>query len=182
MCCFERGYLREVYAHWENAKSKNSNTFFIAESNISLAIAWEQIKNGFLDFGFLTIFQSIESYANKIFDYDTISYSYEVQGINVIETIDVDEKQWLLTYEKDKSGDYFKTGKSIQESHVKPTTLFKISCLLHLEFKKNDAYLQDFGKLNKLRNDIAHGSSKSLATKDDLINVINILKEIRKIS
>ena len=146
-----------------------------------MEIAWEQIKNGFLDFGFLTIFQSIESYANKIFNYDTVSDSYEVEGVNVIVSINAEEKQWLLTYEKDKSGDYFNTGQSIQKNHIKPTTLFKISCLLHIKFKKDEAFLQDFGKLNKLRNDIAHGGSKNLATKNNLINVLNILEEIGSI-
>lgn len=181
--CFERGYLREVYLHWKNAKSTttNLNENFIAESGTSLDIAWEQIKSGFLDFGFLTIFQSIESYANLIFKYDTLSDSYKVEENNVIENINPDEKQWLLTFENDRSGDYFKTGKLIQKSHIKPTTLFKVSCLLHLKLRKDDAFLKDFGKLNKLRNDIAHGSSNNSATKQNLISVLNLLEEIRSI-
>ena len=181
--CFERGYLREVYLHWKNAKSTttNLNENFIAESGTSLDIAWEQIKSGFLDFGFLTIFQSIESYANLIFKYDTLSDSYKVEENNVLENINPDEKQWLLTFENDRSGDYFKTGKLIQKSHIKPTTLFKVSCLLNLKLRKDDAFLKDFGKLNKLRNDIAHGSSNNLATKQNLISVLNLLKEIRSI-
>jgi CheY-like chemotaxis protein len=181
--CFDRGYLREVYLHWKNAKSTTTNLTenFIAESGTSLDIAWEQIKSGFLDFGFLTIFQSIESYANLIFKYDTLSYSYKVEENNVIENINPDEKQWLLTFENDISGDYFKTGKLIQKSHIKPTTLFKVSCILHLKLGKDDAFLKDFGKLNKLRNDIAHGGSSNLATKQNLISVLNLLEEIRSI-
>src|SRR5690606_17315684 len=45
--CFGRGYLSEVYKHWINAKDIETTTDhnFIAESNIALDIAWEQIKN-----------------------------------------------------------------------------------------------------------------------------------------
>jgi CheY-like chemotaxis protein len=182
--CFQRAYLREVYLHWENAKnkSKNSNTYFIAESNTSLAIAWEQIKNGFLDFGFLTIFQIIESYANLVFNYDEVSNNFKLNDNIVIENINESEKEWLLTYVSDRlNGDYFSTGILIQQSFIKPTTLFKVSCLLHLILRKDDAFLKGFGKLNKLRNDIAHGGSKNLATKDNLIDVLNILEEIRRI-
>jgi CheY-like chemotaxis protein len=181
--CFQKGFLRVLFTNWENAKNKSANikTDYIEESNTSLDIAWQQIKSGFLDFGFLTIFQSIENYANIKFNYDRVSDSCEVEGVNVIESINSEEKQWILTYEKDKNGDYFKTVESIQKIHIKPTTLFKISCLLHIKFKKDEDFLKDFGKLNKLRNDIAHGGSNNLATQYNLISVLNILEEIRSV-
>lgn len=181
--CFDRGYLREVFNHWLNTKNKQSNADrnFILESNTSLDIAWEQIKSGYLDFGFLTIFQSVESYANSVFNYDRISDTFEVRGNVVIETINESKKEWLLTFVANHSGDYFSSVKFVQESHIKPTTLFKISCLAHLIYQKNDAFLKDLGRLNKLRNDIAHGSSNNLATKENLISVLNILEEIRSI-
>lgn len=181
--CFQKGFLRIVFMHWENAKSKitNINSDYIAESNTSLDIAWEQIKSGFLDFGFLTVFQSIESYANIIFNYDTISDNYKVENNIVIEKNSDIEKEWLLTFVNDFNGHYFFSRKSIQPSHREPTTLFKVSCLLHLKLGKDDSFLKAFGKLNKLRNDIAHGGSNNLATKENLISVLNILEEIRSI-
>jgi hypothetical protein len=182
--CFDRGYLREVFNHWVNTKNKqsNANSNFILESNTSLDIAWEQIKSEYLDFGFLTIFQSIESYANTVFNYDRISDTFEVSGNIVIKTINDSEKEWLLTFVRNNlDGDYFSSVKFVQQSHIKPTALFKISCLAHLIYQKNDAFLKDLGKLNKLRNDIAHGGSKKLATKENLISVLNILEEIRSI-
>ena len=181
--CFQKGFLRIVFMHWENAKSKltNINSDYIAESNTSLDIAWEQIKSGFLDFGFLTVFQSIESYANIIFNYDTFSENYKVEDNIVVENYSDIEKEWLLTFVNDINGYYFFSRKSIQPSHREPTTLFKVSCLLHLKLRKDDAFLRDFGKLNKLRNDIAHGGSNNLATKENLISVLNILEEIRSI-
>jgi CheY-like chemotaxis protein len=182
--CFGRGYLSEVYKHWINAKDIETTTDhnFIAESNIALDIAWEQIKNEFLDFGFLTLYQSLESYANTMFHYDNISDTFKVNDTTVTENINLNdgEKEWLLTYNEDsRNGHYFSSGKLIQKSHIKPTALFKISCLLHIKYKKDDAFLKDFGKLNKLRNDIAHGGSKGFTTKDDLVKVLDIIKEIR---
>lgn len=181
--CFQKGYLRELFEHWDNAKSKttNENVDYISLSNTSLDIAWEQIKSDFLNFGFLTIFQSIESYANIIFQYDTFSTSYQVDDSIVIEFVSDVEKEWLLTFVHDPKGNYFLPRKSIQPSHREPTTLFKVSCLLHLKLRKDETFLKDFGKLNKLRNDIAHGSSNNLATKENLISVLNILEEIRGI-
>lgn len=181
--CFQKGYLREVFEHWENAKSKttNENVDYISLSNTSLDIAWEQIKSDFLNFGFLTIFQSIESYANIIFNYDTISDNYKVENNIVIEKNSEIDKEWLLTFVNDFNGHYFFSRKSIQPSHREPTTLFKVSCLLHLKLGKDDSFLKAFGKLNKLRNDIAHGGSNNLATKENLISVLNILEEIRGI-
>lgn len=181
--CFQKGYLREVFEHWENAKSKtaNENVDYISLSNTSLDIAWEQIKSDFLDFGFLTIFQSIESYANIIFNYDIISDNYKVENNIVIEKNSEIDKEWLLTFVNDFNGHYFFSRKSIQPIHREPTTLFKVSCLLHLKLGKDDSFLKAFGKLNKLRNDIAHGGSNNLATKENLISILNILEEIRSI-
>jgi hypothetical protein len=179
--CFQRGYLKEVYIHWKNAKNKVPDiiTNYITESNTSLEIACEQIKSGFLDFGFLTIFQSIEQFANTTFKYNNVSNEYEVNEFIVIENSNESEREWLLTYVKDNNGDFFFTGKMIQDKRINPTTLYKISCILHLKFQKDDAFLKSFGKLNKLRNDIAHGSSRNIVTKDNLISVLNILEEIR---
>lgn len=176
---FERSYLREIYVHWKNAYNNklNPDKNFIAESGTSLDIAWEQLKTGFLGFGFLTLFQSIENYANLIFKYDTFSGSYMMDEKIVIENINSNKKQWLLTLVKEKSGNYFKPGKSIEDKT--PTTLFKISCLIHLNLRKDDAYLRNFGKLNKLRNDIAHGNSNYSVTKEDLIIILDLIKDIR---
>ncbi len=178
--CFERSYLREIFTEWKNTQSKNTNTDrrFIAESDTALDIAWEQIKENYLDFGFLTLFQSIENIANKLYIID--DYNDSLEGETTIDKTDSAKHEWLMTFVKDKqNGDYFSPGKLNQESQRKPTTIYKVSCLFKIKYKKDEAFLKKIGKLNKLRNDIAHGGTKNSATKEDLMKILSILGEIR---
>ena len=178
--CFERSYLREIYTAWVNAKSQRTNTYgrFIDESDTALDIAWDQINRNYLDFGFLTLFQSIESIANNL--YLTGDYNDTLEGEVTIEKTDNKNNNWLMTFVKDsQNGSYFFNGESLQESHVKPTTLYKVSCLFKIKHQKEDAFLKEIGKLNKLRNDIAHGGKRNCATNGDLIEILKILGEIR---
>lgn len=180
--CFTKNYLREVYVHWENTKNMATNidSKFIAESDTALEISWEQIKNGNLDFGFLTLYNAIERYADSVIHQDHLSGDYTLKGITVINTVNEQEKEWYLTFNPDPQyGDYFSFGKSTQEKRQKPTALFNISCLLHFNYNKDDEFLRNFGKLNKLRNNIAHGKDRGITTKENLIEVLSILKEIR---
>lgn len=180
--CFSRGYLRDIWKLWINAKNENTNQDinFIAISNTALDMAWEQIRRSYLDFGFLTLFQCIESYANKLFYHDDVSDTYEMNGTTIIDCISDGQNEWVLTYNKDpKNGDYFSSGKEIQKSQQKPTTLYRASCLFHVNYQKGDAFLKDFGSLNKLRNDIAHHGAKGKTTKDDIEKILKIIKEIR---
>ncbi len=180
--CFSQSYLREIWSLWIDAKklTTNQDNNFIAESSTALEMAWEQIKSGYLDFGFLTLYQSLESYANKIFYYDNVYNAYKIDETTVIQKISETENKWLLTYQKNpENGDYFSIGEKNQQSHIKPTTLFKISCLLYIKYKMDDTFLKNFGKLNKLRNDIAHHGAKGKTTKDDIIKILKIIKEIR---
>jgi DNA-binding NarL/FixJ family response regulator len=176
--CFERSYLREIYAEWENARSKNTNLNkrFIDESNTALDIAWEQIKTNYLDFGFLTLFQAVESFANKLYlSEDTL------EGVVTIDKSESEKHKWLMTFKKDNlNGSYFIFGESILDSFNKPTALYKVSCLFKIKYNKDEVFLKEFGKLNKLRNDIAHGTKRVSVKKKDLINILNILGLIRK--
>mgnify|MGYP003606613734 CR=1 FL=1 len=178
--CFKRDFLRELYTKWERAKNKSTNpdNNFVAESNTALQISWEQIKNGYLDFSFLTLFQSIEVFANNL--YLINDYNDTLEGEITIDK-QGEENEWLMTFVKDKqNGNYFSFVKSLQESSVKPTTLYKLSCLFKIKYQKDDVFLKKIGTLNKLRNNIAHGIKKNAATKQDLIEILNILAEIRR--
>lgn len=178
--CFERSYLREIYTEWENTKGKKNNTVrhFIAESDTALEIAWEQIKGNYLDFGFLTLFQTIESSANQL--YSTNDYNDSLDGEITIDKSDSENHKWLMTFKKDNlNGSYFAFGESKLSNHNKPTALYKVSCLFKIKHQKNEVFLKEIGKLNKLRNNIAHKGAKGYATKEDLIKILNILGEIR---
>jgi DNA-binding NarL/FixJ family response regulator len=180
--CFERSYLREIYIEWENTKSVKNNTVrhFIAESDAALDISWELIKRNYLNFGFLTLFQSIENIANKLYSID--DYNDSLEGEKTIDKTvgEGAEWEWLMSFNADKrNGSYFTLGKSIQNSTTKPTALYKVSCLFKIKYQKEDAFLKEIGKLNKLRNDIAHGDTRNSATKKDLVEILKILSIIR---
>tara|TARA_B100000767_G_scaffold14522_1_gene13915 strand:+ start:2484 stop:4133 length:1650 start_codon:yes stop_codon:yes gene_type:complete len=179
---FDRSYLRGLFTEWKNTKSKNNNTVrnFIAESDTALDIAWELIRRNYLDFGFLTLFQSIESIADEL--YSINHYQDSLEGEVTIDKAvgEESEWEWLMTFVGDKSnGDYFSFGKSIQKNNIKPTTLYKVTCLLRIRHQKNEKFLKEIGVLNRKRNRIAHKGAKGFATKEDLIEILKILGEIR---
>jgi len=180
--CFERSYLREMYVLLKNAKSTNTNTNrkFIAESNTSLDMAWKQIKTGYLDFGYLTLFQIIEQYANKTYDYR--DDSIKIDGVkNFMIKKDGDNEIWKLTFNRDKiNGDYFSTGDEQKSKGVRANNLYKVSCLLKFIYKKDDAFLKEFGKLNDLRHKIAHKGAKGQANSEKIKKVLEIIKMIKK--
>lgn len=180
--CFERGYLRDLYKEWYNAKSEDSNSDkdFIAESAIALDIAWEQIKNEYLDFAFLTLFQSVESIANKL--YIVEQYEDYLDDVVTIDKTESNNFEWLLAYKEDhNNGSYFYSEKLYQNNKQKPTTLYKISCLFKIKYEKDDSFLKKIGSLNKIRNSIAHHGSKSFAEKENLIDLLQIIEELRSI-
>lgn len=177
--CFERGYLRDLYIEWNNAKSKNSNSDkdFIAESDIALDISWEQIKNEYVDFAFLTLFQSIESVANKLYKVD--QYEDHLDDVVTIDKSESDYFEWLLSYKEDYNGGYFYSEKLSQNKNQKPTALYKISCLFKIKYNKDDSFLRKIGSLTKTRNSIAHHGSKGFSDKENLIDLLQILEELR---
>lgn len=69
--CFKRSYLRDIYVFWKSTVLVNEDkrNAFIKESNSMLKIAWKLIREEQLDFGYLTLFQVIELYANQNYDY-----------------------------------------------------------------------------------------------------------------
>lgn len=178
--CFDRNFLKKIYSEWKNTKSNKTNTMkgFISESEIALDMAWEQISAGYLDFAFLTLFQSIENIANNLYKIDGTSDTLE----NVV-TIDKSsnlEHEWLLTYKKDHPKEsYFTSGIVKNTISLQPTTLFKVSCMFHIVYKKDDAFLEKLGALNATRNKIAHKGSKNFATPNDLVLLLKILGEVR---
>ncbi len=151
-------YMKEIYTVWKESFQTigNSNTNFMSESKITLDSAWELIKSEHLDLGYLTLYQSIESYANNLYQIgdgkDTIN------GTTVIDKSKVTSNIWKLTYKKDNiNGDYFTSNDQDQHKTQNPTTLFKVSCLFQFKYQYNTDQLKEIGKLNKIRNNIAHG-------------------------
>ena len=104
-----------------------------------------------------------------------------MEGVVTIDKSESEKHKWLMTFKKDNlNGSYFIFGESILDSFNKPTALYKVSCLFKIKYNKDEVFLKEFGKLNKLRNDIAHGTKRVSVKKKDLINILNILGLIRK--
>lgn len=178
-------YLKTIYTVWKESiqTTSNSDKKFISESKVALKTAWELIISEHLDMGYLTIYQTIESYANKLYQIGGSQDS--IDGVTVIDKTGEKDNIWKLKYNKDgRNGDYFNSNDQGQPKTQKPTTIFKVSCLFHFKFKYNNNQLKEIGKLNKIRNNIAHGSripvnQKHHSTKDDFVKLLGLIKTIR---
>lgn len=179
--CFERRDLRYLFKKWSVAKKTHTNldSNFIAESETALVIAWTQIENYQWQFAYLTLYQIIENYANKL--YQEERYEDNLMGVQTIDKSDSLTYDWILTYNRDSvNGDYFSSFKNSQRNDFKPTTLYKVSCLFHIKYNKNDSFLREIGVLNALRNQIAHKGSRTVVTKENLEKILLIILEIRR--
>lgn len=180
--CFKRRFLKDIYKIWQSAVDANTNPLntFIKESNSMLDIAWNLIRQEQLDFGYLTLFQIIEQYANKIYDYR--DNSIQIKGVkNYMIDKHKDNDIWKLTFNKDKrNGDYFSSGDEHKKKEVPVNNLYKASCILKFIFTKDDSFLIDFGKLNDLRHEIAHEGAKGQANIKSIKKVLEIIKMIRQ--
>lgn len=179
--CFKRNHLSEIFIDLRNTRIQNSNIdkVFVAESTTALKIAWEQIKMNYMNFGFLTLYQSIESYANKLYvisdDYDTL------EGTTTIDKTDRNRIKWCMTFVKDdQNGCYFSSKEHILQNKIEPTTLFKVSCLFKIKYLKDDNFLKKLGSLNLIRNKIAHKGAKEFVTIFELKEILGILARIRQ--
>lgn len=180
--CFKRSYLRDIYVFWKSTVLVNEDkrNAFIKESNSMLKIAWKLIREEQLDFGYLTLFQIIELYANQNYDYRDNSIEWEgVKRFMII--TDGDNEKWSLTFNRDNmKGDYFSSGDEQKNKGVRVNNLYKISCLLKYIFNKDDAFLKEFGELNDLRHQIAHKGAKSQIESENIKKVLEIIKLIRQ--
>jgi len=166
--CFERIYLRDIYEIWKSAIEVNKNqvNVFTQESNSMLDIAWNLIQQEHLDFGYLTLFQIIELYANQKYDYR--DNSIEIEGVkNFMIEKNEDNEIWKLTFNDSNQRKYFFFGEEQKMKGKKVENLFKASCVFAFLFKKDNNFLEEFGSLNKLRHKIAHEGAKGQAKKEN---------------
>ena len=179
---FAKSSLQELYSNLLAAKNTktNINKDFLELSSTALDMAWELIKNEQLDFGFITLFQAVENYADSCYligkEHDKIDQT------SVIDKTNKFKNEWSLTHIKDiKNGSFFCVKPEIQDKTLFPQALFKVSVLFKFKYQKDDKFLQNkIGLLNKIRNKIAHQGSKSFATINNVIEILEILKELRE--
>lgn len=176
--CIRRKQLRELFEHVDNALKNNDNPDkdFISESASMLEIAWSLINEEKYDFAYLTLFQILEAYADKKYNIKTNSIQLHGDEFCVIEDLG-DEKEWKLKFVDTKDGKYFIIKNIRTNSTNAATALFKLSCLLAFQFQKDNEFLKYFGKLNKIRNKIAHDGAKGFALKekDSLLKLLDII-------
>lgn len=107
---FHKNHLFDIYKSWKIVSELKllSNSKLIKESDLMLKIAWESLKQDHLDFGYLTLFQIIESYANHYYDYWDNSIIIKNNKEFMIELLEDDKELWKLTYNEDKDqGGFF---------------------------------------------------------------------------
>lgn len=182
--CFSRVYLREIYPYWKNAfeSATNKQDKFIRESDSMLDIAWNLLSQEQRDFGYLTLFQILELYADKVYNPNTNTLYVNGQYIYMIES-KAEAEVWKLKFNKSEHFRYFKpTEETKEKDKYKPTTLFKVSCLLRFCLNFDSNQLLQFGRLNKLRNDIAHEGAKDVVDSTYIIHLLKIIEDIRKIN
>lgn len=169
----EKIYKKEVY-HLIKQIEKNelpllNDNYF--KKNIS--IASEFIEQDKLDYAYFTLYQILESFANECFSKSDDYFICFNQEYPVKEG-----DEWLLKHNKDKeNGSYFSDTKEKSDEDRK--TLFKISCILKFLLNKNNQELKEFGKLNKLRNDIAHDKHHS-TNKEFICKVLKLIQELQE--
>ena len=157
--CFNKSYLRDLFKIIKDIKKENrvGSINFISECDVLLDTAWLLIKKENLGFGFFTLFQVVELYANEYYDYKDNFININDNPVAMINKMDNNSYELKLKYHFDQeNGSYFTD--EVEQKDEKPsvTTLFKISCALKFKFKQDNKLLKNFGRLNKIRNDIAH--------------------------
>lgn len=177
--CIERNYLKGIW-HTINEIKKNNNKLypdFNTESDTMLDLSWELLKNERNDFAFLTLFQVIELYAK---------YEYQIDGnIEKLRSInktmfDKMTGQWELTFDETKG--YFLKATNPNGGNHSRDAFFKISAILAYILNKGESFLKKFGKLNKIRNDIAHEGAKKFTSIEDIKELLAIITEFREIT
>ena len=127
-------------------------------------------KGGSLDYAFLNLYGIVENYVKCV----TRSKGKTVDIVYHREINIRDVNHWKLTY--DKRG-FFTRKENLFADNIQFGTLAKFSALLGHVYRKNDKVLKEFGRLNKLRNDTAHGARKKV-TKADFDSLLHLVETI----
>tara|TARA_B100000674_G_scaffold366446_1_gene309092 strand:+ start:3227 stop:4921 length:1695 start_codon:yes stop_codon:yes gene_type:complete len=178
--CFSKGYLRKVYNLISNVRSIHSKSKFQKYSDTGMEIAWNQIEQGNLDFGFLSLFQIIEKFGNENFKFNRSSNEYSVNGVTVIKNKTQQESEWVLKHKRNGDIGYFISEDNNIKAETRPSALFKTSCVFKFILGKNDNELKKLGDLNWKRNKIAHGERKIMNSEDDIIELLTAINELMK--
>lgn len=169
----EKIYKKKVYYL---IKQIEENGFSLLEDKSfkkKISVASKLIEQDELDYAYFTLYLILESFANESFGKNDDYFKCFDQEYSVKEG-----DEWLLKYNEDiKNGSYFSNEK--EESEKLRTTLFKVSCILKFLLGKSNPELKEFGKLNKLRNDIAHDKHHS-TNKEFICKVLKLIQELQE--
>ncbi|NMB52448.1 MAG: hypothetical protein GX999_08985 [Bacteroidales bacterium] len=175
--------LKTLYSEWKTAFNSNADSKidFNKEANTILEMSWELIDSGYTDFGYLSLFQLIENFAEKL--YEIGEKQDTIEKVMVIDKSDESNYKWCLKYIKDNcnNSSYFEFNDKENSSDLrKPTTLYKISCLFKFKYDKDNDFLKKIGHLNSIRNKIAHNSAKKVVTTEDIKELLKMITIIKK--
>lgn len=158
-----------------------SNISYLSESNTSINIAWELLISGKLNYAYLTLYQSIERHGSvewNSIENSILTGSGNVKIIDPALSSDPLQSDCKLKYVNENNGSYFKIANDLRSNNQSVTALIKISAICAFRLGKDDIFLKRLGKLNKLRNDIAH-DGKLINSYIEIEELLKLLLEIR---
>ena len=144
-----------------------------------LEMASELLDNNYINFAYITIFQLIEQEIKKLFIREFDQKEIKLDEEVVYFYVGDDRVDSVLEFVKTPPGesDYFKFNENDEKStkEFQVGTLFYISCYLLLKANKDEAYLKQFAKKNKLRNAIAHNVKDVNVTDQDVLFLLDLI-------
>jgi hypothetical protein len=175
-------FLKGITLIHENCKESMSISNFHTRSKSALEISFELLKKSandlkYLNLAYLTYFQILEDYVgqheNFRFDYNTGNAFVNTNTL----VIDGNTKEWELKFIKKgiEKYDYFEIGKETNDKNW--SSLSQISLVLVFKFNKDNVYLQNWGKLNYVRNTKAgHGGNGGFVTINEIKELLEIVE------
>jgi CheY-like chemotaxis protein len=192
---FELSFLRQIYAiharceHFiENDKSNRLENYkrFYSRAVASLDIAFELLKKSannkkYLNLAYLSYYHILEDYANQTENFKHERDTNDVYINTNCLVIDGHTNEWKLKFIKGESEtnrvpyNFFKIEDNIND---KPwTSLAKVSFILVFKFNQGDQELQDWGRLNEIRNSKAgHGNNRDAVTISEVFELLKLVE------
>lgn len=159
---------------------------FYTRTKTSIQVAFELLQNTtenpkYFSFAFLTYHQILEDYCNQQENITKDNLGvYVIKNNILIQVIHTSRtsQTWELSLRQSPSGyKYFENAPSRQDRRQKATSLALISFILSFKFNHGNLELNDWGRLNNLRNtEAAHGGNTSNISISDIQSIIKIVE------
>jgi len=189
--CLKRSFLKKIDTYISNINKLISRqklnleeySDFISRTKSNLEVAFHLFYNlndfKYKNYGYLQLFQVIEDFIRlkNVFEEGNLSYVF-CKEKKVLVLQNLDDK--ISGSKKFKSVICFNEHKHIYEikdceSLRRPDTYYKISALLIFRYGITGIGKTNWNKINKNRNDVAHGEPNVIVSENDIIQIFDFL-------